>query len=846
MLVGIDELKNRVHISKASKDMNYFCPFCGEPLQIRRGERKTEHFAHRKHEACSDSWSREYDMTDWHTDWQNRFPLVNQEIKLTLGSVTHRADVMAGMTIVEFQHSRMNAEQFSNRNNFYMNFGNKVIWLFDFRDEFEKGILENDWEEDGGVIHFKWNKTRSTFKFTDVYRPDCEIFIQVGDEGAQLVRVYKVDGAGLQGFVTDRFYTADEFLDFIKGNGDSFDEPHNFIEEEAEYKRFKEKYNIKLDPQQERAVMTVDGPFLLLAVPGSGKTTTLLCRLAYMTLHKGIAPDTILCISFTNAAADEMRSRFASDFGQELASQIDFRTINSLAVSVLSEYCKKKNTKVPFIVDKKTSRRVIRSILRKYLDRKIYDKDIVDAQTRMSYVKNRLTDPEQQKDYYIIEGVNAFDFINEYRDGIQDGSGVRIIDYDDQLCYAKTILERHKDILEIFQKKYRYICLDEAQDTSKIQFEIINMISSDHQNLFMVGDDDQSIYGFRGAYPQEIYSFRANYPNPTIKYLENNYRSFKEITNIADSFIADTRVFPKTIHSVRGKGGAVNLININNWNDQFSWVTKYISNNPDKSIGILYRDNASAIPLVALCKRRNIPFTLLGGNEFFFESWPVLNVFDALKMVQDPYDTQLFKKTARTFFPGIEEKKLDYWIPKLMREKHMTMFEATFSQYEMYGGSEYNKASRYYRVFSRMSDNAAECLRHLKRSDYGYAFAGELVFDTLLYLAEEGQTIAEYLGTIEQYKDYLSKKIDDNKNICLSTIHSAKGLEFDTVIIVDAIDGMFPSTHEIDSSDYNEEKRIFYVGLTRAKEELSVFNIKDIASPFVDELISRQIWYTLD
>lgn len=846
MQVGIDELKNRVHISKASKDMNYYCPFCGASLQVRRGERKSEHFAHRRNEACSDSWSREYDMSDWHTDWQNRFPAINQEIKLTLGSVTHRADVMVGRTIIEFQHSRMNAEQFSNRNNFYMNFGNKVVWLFDFREEFKKGILENDWAEKDGVIHFNWNKTRSAFKFTDVYRPDCEIFIQIGDEDPQIIRVLKIDGAGLPGFVSDRYYSIDDFLVFILGNSNSFDEPHNFLEEEAEYIRFKEKCDIDLDLQQERAVMTVDGPFLLLAVPGSGKTTTLLCRLAYMTLQKGITPESILCISFTNAAADEMRSRFASNFGRELASRIDFRTINSLAVSVISEYCNKKKTNVPTIVDKKSSRQVIRSILRKHLDRKIYDKDIVDAMTRMSYAKNRLTDPEQQNDYYIIDGVNASDFINEYRAGIQNGSGIRIIDYDDQLCYAKTILEKHSDILEYFQKKYRYICLDEAQDTSKIQFEIINMIGSDHHNLFMVGDDDQSIYGFRGAYPQEIYSFRVNYPNPTIKYLENNYRSFKEITNISDSFIADTRVFPKTIHSVKGKGGTVNLINIKNWNEQFLWVTDYIRNNSNKSIGILYRDNTSAIPLVALCKRQNIPFTLLGGNEFFFESRPVLNVFDALRMVQNPYDIQLFKRTARTFFYGIEEKKRDYWIPKLIREKHMTMFEATLSQYEMYGGSEYNKASRYYRVFSRMSDNVTECLRLLQRSDYGYAFAGELVIDTLLYLAEEGQTIAEYMEAIEQFKDYLSGKIDDNRSVCLSTIHSAKGLEFDTVIIVDAIDGVFPSTHEIDSSDYNEEKRIFYVGLTRAKKELTVFNIKDKASPFVDELISRQTWYTLD
>ncbi|MBQ3411904.1 MAG: UvrD-helicase domain-containing protein [Oscillospiraceae bacterium] len=845
MQVGIDELKNRVHISKASKDMNYYCPFCGASLQVRRGERNSEHFAHRRNEACNDSWSREYDMSDWHTDWQNRFPAINQEIKLTLGSVTHRADVMVGRTIIEFQHSRMNAEQFSNRNNFYMNFGNKVIWLFDFREDYKKGLIENDWEEDGGLIHFVWNKTRSAFKFTDVYRPDCEIFIQIGDDDLQIIRVFKVDGAGLQGFVTDRFYSVEEFLRFIKGNSDSFEEPHDYLEAEADYREFKEKYHIDLDPQQERAVMTVDGPFLLLAVPGSGKTTTLLNRLGYMTLQKGIAADTILCISFTIAAADEMRSRFASEFGDELASQIDFRTINSLAVSILSEYCKKKKTPLPALVDKKKSRQVIRRILGKYLDRKIYDKDIVDVMTRMSYAKNRLTEEEEQKNYYVIEDVNAFDFIKEYREGIQDSSGTRIIDFDDQLCYAKTILEKHSDILEYFQKKYRYICLDEAQDTSKIQFEIINLISSDHKNLFMVGDDDQSIYGFRGAYPQEIYSFRVNYPNPTIKYLENNYRSFREITNIADSFIADTRVFPKTIHSVKGEGGAVNLININNWKDQFPWVTDYIRNNTDKSIGILYRENSSAIPLVALCKRAGIPFTLLGGNEFFFESWPVLNIFDALRMVKNPYDVQLFKKTAKTFFSGIEEKKRDYWIPRLIREKHMTMFEAVYDQYKMYGGSEYNKASRYYRVFSRVSDNAAECLRILKNSDYDYAFGGDLFFDTLLYLAEEGQTIGEYMNSIEQFKEYLSAKIDNNRNVCLSTIHSAKGLEFDVVVLVDAIEGMFPSTHEVDSSDYDEEKRIFYVGLTRAKQELNVFNIKDIASPFVDELISRKTWYTL-
>ena len=251
MLIAIDKDDNRVHIDDTKSNQQYYCPYCGVPLITKKGNIRQHHFSHSASHSCTDSWerSRSYDMSPWHNEWQNLFPKENQEVKLSLGNITHRADILTGKTVIEFQHSIMSVRAFDDRNSFYFNLGYKVIWLFDLSDLFSSGALTYDESGDDSLI-FTWNNPKKAFNSYDVNCGCIDLFFQLSNDYGKekIIRVRDVSDDGFIRFKSSLLMTKNDFLNYVGLNDGSFAAPdREDLEKSKEYQIFCQKYGISLN-----------------------------------------------------------------------------------------------------------------------------------------------------------------------------------------------------------------------------------------------------------------------------------------------------------------------------------------------------------------------------------------------------------------------------------------------------------------------------------------------------------------------------------------------------------------------------------------------------------------------
>ena len=299
---------------------------------------------------------------------------------------------------------------------------------------------------------------------------------------------------------------------------------------------FINKYNIQLNEQQLAAVKSVEKPTLILAVPGSGKTRVLITRLGYMIYCLGIEPESILTLTYTVPATMEMKIRFAEMFGQEMAGKLNFRTINGIAAKIINYFSEKSHKEVYNLLDKESDRyRLLAEAYTEAVNSRPTESDLMNLSTRITYIKNMMLSKDEIAVLGEKEDIPIHKIFDIYNKKLRDGF---LMDYDDQMIYAINLLKLCKDLLRDFQETYKYICVDEAQDTSKIQHELINMLAGKYRKLFMVGDEDQSIYGFRAAYPEALISFEKNYPGANVLLMEENFRSAGKIVKAADRFVS--------------------------------------------------------------------------------------------------------------------------------------------------------------------------------------------------------------------------------------------------------------------------------------------------------------------
>ena len=612
------------------------------------------------------------------------------------------------------------------------------------------------------------------------------------------------------------------------------------------YEEFKSQYPVRLNRQQEEAVRQTDGPVLLLAVPGSGKTTVLVTRLGYMLHCKGIRPERVLTVTYTVAATKDMKARFVSFFGEEHADKLTFRTINGLCAVVIGTYARRKGTEAFALLD---DERQIKSVIRDLLARTgtafPSDQQVNDARTHITYCKNMML-TEAEIHAHKVDGMDFPRVYFEYQDFLLRS---KRMDYDDQMVFTYRIFRQYPDILAHFQRRWPYICVDEAQDTSKIQHAILRLLASASGNIFMVGDEDQSIYGFRAAWPQALLEFEQVFPGAKVLKLETNYRSTRAIVEKADAFIRrNQNRRPKRMRTENQQGSAIRKIMLTDYNRQYSYLLK-IAESCEESTAVLYRNNDSALPLIDLLEQKGVPYACRQREGFFFTCPLVRDVTDMLEFAFDDGNTDLFLR----FYYKLDLKLKKAVVTKLLygMPKDKSVFEALLESGELepWQIGKVKAMQTHYSKLPYLTSFAAiqRLVRYMGYGDYLQEQHGDAAkLDILLSLANQTPTVGQFLLHLRELKDHI-ETLEPRPDcpFVLSTIHASKGLEYDRVILIDAVDGLLPSADE--DEELAEERRLFYVGATRAKKQLEFLCYENkfgepsnAAFPFVSQFLGEE------
>ena len=608
-------------------------------------------------------------------------------------------------------------------------------------------------------------------------------------------------------------------------------------------------YPRELNEQQLAAVTAPPGPALVIAGAGSGKTRTLTYRVAYL-LEQGIPPDRILLLTFTNKAAGEMMRRISDLLGHELRS-LWGGTFHSIGARILRLHADTLGYQKDFtILDRDDAKDLIKASL---LDAKI---DTKDKHFPKADVLNEIFSLAANTHQTIAELVEGkFSYFEAFTEQIADQHkrylarkrATNGMDFDDLLVLWLKLLQDHADVREHFQRRFQFILVDEYQDTNKLQSDLIDLLAARHHNVTVVGDDAQSIYAWRGANFANILDFPKRYPGAKVFKIETNYRSTPEILNVANAAIAaNVNQFAKELSPARKSGVKPALVQCHDASQQAQFIAQRALELREEGtslnqICVLYRSHFHALELQLELTRRQIPFSITSGIRFF-EQAHIKDATAYLKFVANPKDEVSFKRLV-LLLPGIGAKgaekiyqsftarmaggelKMETKLATALQSctkaipkkaaVPWTQFVATIAQLE-------NETTR---------RSAAKMLRLVM--DAGYDDYLKETYDNYERRLDEIQQLAEFafqFGTVEEFLTQLALLTnveaeddpkDDSEKIKLSTIHQAKGLEFEIVFVIMLCDGMFPSARSSESNDgEEEERRLFYVSITRAKNEL--------------------------
>lgn len=615
-------------------------------------------------------------------------------------------------------------------------------------------------------------------------------------------------------------------------------------------KEFIDKYGQKLNNEQIAAVRAVEGFVLLLAVPGSGKTTVLINRLGYMLYVKGIRPENILTLTYTVAATKDMARRFESVFGRASSNLLEFRTINGICYEIIREYGRRIGKK-PFdlITDDKLSGKILTDIYTEVMEEYPTESDIKNVRTLITYCKNMLLTEEEIKKRGEDEGLDLFKIYDRYNAELKARS---LMDYDDQMIYAYRMLKSSSEMLSFFKNRYKYICVDEAQDTSKSQHMIISLLAGENGNLFMVGDEDQSIYGFRAAYPDALLNFEKDHRGARVLVMNKNYRSNAKIVETADLFIQKNfNRHNKHMCAEREASSEINYVTLKSRDSQYKYLFE-MAGASDSGLAILYRDNESIIPLIDLLEREDFSYRIKSTDMSFFSNRVVVDIANILKFALNPSDPALFMNIYfkfQTYLRKPDAEKMIY----IADRKHIGILDAAES-IDLNGRVLGNVRSLRTHFRNMAMEPPVKALNRIdKYMGYGDYLKDNNIATNKLFilkmLAKKEKTIPGFLERLDLLRKILTEKREDyTAKLILSTIHSSKGLEYDNVVLMDVINGVFPgkmiknfkSATPQEKRDYEEERRIFYVGITRAKDNLTILKYDDAPSVFTGELSPKK------
>ncbi|MBR2785776.1 MAG: DNA helicase PcrA [Clostridia bacterium] len=625
-----------------------------------------------------------------------------------------------------------------------------------------------------------------------------------------------------------------------------------------------------LNDRQKEAVEYLDGPLLILAGAGSGKTRVLTYKIAYLLEKKIVKPWEILAITFTNKAAKEMKERVEGLVGAE-AQDMWLGTFHSVCVRILKREIELLGYSRDFnIFDEIDKDKVIKEVMKKLnIDDKIYPTGLIKAE--ISKAKEVMKDDKQyakdaQGDFRKEEIAKVYTM---YQQTLRTNNS---IDFDDIIMLTVQLFLEHPDRLAYYQEKYKYVLVDEYQDTNKTQFLLISLLTAGTGNICVVGDESQSIYGFRGADITNILNFEKEFPSAKIIKLEENYRSTKNILNAANEVIKNnSSKIDKVLWTQNKEGEKINYKTLNNEYEEVEYVVETIDdlcrkeNKKYSDFAVLFRTNAQARVLEEVFMRTGTPYKLIGGIKFYARK-EIKDIISYLKLINNKNDNIALKRIINEPKRGIGDTALDK-LDNMAQEKGMSIFELIQDNMNLAG---LRSAGNIILFRDMMNDLMANketfkvsdlIKRVLKISGYEDMLNAEGTKETEIRF----ENLMEFIGvaiefenenaenTLEDFLDSIALVSDvDNLDesteaVTLMTMHSAKGLEFDDVFLVGMEEGLFPSKRSIEEdASTEEERRLCYVAITRAKDQLFLTNTKkrtlygstsfSLPSRFIDEI----------
>lgn len=588
---------------------------------------------------------------------------------------------------------------------------------------------------------------------------------------------------------------------------------------------------MEFNKAQKKAISHREGPMLVLAGPGSGKTTVITKRIQYLIQEAGVNPVNILVITFTKAAANEMKERFYKlmSGGAGAYKSVTFGTFHAVFFSILKHAY---NFSAANIVREEQRFAIVkRAVAGKQLEVEDEREFIGNVLGEIGKVKSEQINLEN---YYSVN-CPAEIFREIYEEYTAELKKNRLIDFEDMLVYTYELLTEREDILRAWQGKYRYVLIDEFQDICKIQYDIIRLLSLPENNLFIVGDDDQSIYGFRGSKPDIMLNFSNDYPDTKQVVLDVNYRCTPEIAAAAGRVIrANTKRFKKDVRTAGGSGAPVHVLRVKDFMEEYAQITKSIRKmaQTGKSYGeiaVLYRTAGGIGSLVRRLMEEAVPFRIKDKLPDIFEHWIAEDLFSYIRLA--------CKNGNRNDFLRIVNKPKRYIGRDYLTDTEIDLDKLCRAYKDKYWIVErILKLKGDLALLQKLSPYAA--INYIRRGigydDYlteytqNHRIHAEELFDVLDEIQESAKghdTFAQWQEAIEKYKEKVREVSDDDTpRVTLTTMHSSKGLEFDTVFIVDVNEGTCPHKKAVLETDIEEERRMFYVAMTRAKKNLYIYS----------------------
>lgn len=599
-----------------------------------------------------------------------------------------------------------------------------------------------------------------------------------------------------------------------------------------------------LNPPQKEAVTYGDGPLLVIAGAGSGKTRVLTHRIAYMIAERGYKPWSILAITFTNKAAKEMQQRMKALLGEDVTRDMWMGTFHAMCVRILRKEIEQLGYNRNFLIfDTNDAKTVVKECLRELeLDEKIFPERYLLSE--FSKAKNDLMTVEAYEakyasDYRMSRVAKVFRL---YQTKLKQNN---VLDFDDIIGLTIQILKSNPETLAYYQAKFRAILVDEYQDTNKAQDVLIGLLAQQHHNVCVVGDDQQSIYKFRGADIANILNFEKRFPQTKVIKLEQNYRSTKSILAMANAVIQnnDGNV-KKTLWTENEEGKKPTAFQADNEYDEANYVVEQIQYlkreeyRPYSDFTILYRTNAQSRVFEEVFMREGIPYKVLGGQKFY-DRKEIKDIISYLRVIENPNDNVSLRRIINEPKRGVGKTTIEA-VEKAAEANQVSMFTVMLEP-ERYGVASRANAQmkEVTALLQTIREEAASIeemtTRVLKESGYLKALElentaeaqtrvenlGEFMNVVIGFEMEQAEhSLADFLQNIALLSDADSME-EEQEQVLLMTLHTAKGLEFPVVFMVGMEDGLFPSYRSIgETFELEEERRLCYVGMTRAKERL--------------------------